>query len=65
MSVTPNDLLNFARELHQGVSAEVNDRNTISRAYYAAYHAAMAFHEALPSGGDVPPDHVGAHSDFF
>lgn len=65
MSVTPNDLLNFARELHQGASTEVSHRNTISRAYYAAYHAATAFHAALPMGGVAPPDLAGVHSDLF
>ena len=37
MAVTPNDLLEAARELANG-NREVDFRNAASRAYYAAYH---------------------------
>ena len=65
MSVTAIDLLNLARELHQGASAEVAHRNVVGRAYYAAFHAATAFHEALPSAGAAPQVASGVHSDLF
>lgn len=65
MSVTPEELLSFARELHQSASTEVHHRNTISRAYYAAYHVANAFHAALPSVGTAALDATGIHSELF
>ena len=37
MAVTPNDLLEAARDLATG-NREVDFRNAASRAYYAAYH---------------------------
>ena len=43
MSITPNDVLTLARELYNGGnSSEAHVRSSISRAYYAAYHCAVA-----------------------
>ena len=43
MSVTPDEVLALARELYNGGNAsEARVRSSISRAYYAAYHSAVA-----------------------
>lgn len=62
MSVTPTELLQLARSLDQTAAAEVDFRNVIGRAYYAAYHEALAFHATLPTPGQDPPQSVGIHA---
>lgn len=42
MAITPDELLQTADELGQGVR-ESDWRNAASRAYYAAYHACIPF----------------------
>jgi uncharacterized protein (UPF0332 family) len=53
MSVVPRELLACVQELHKTQSAEAGYRAVISRAYYAAYHAAFDFHKSLKSPGSV------------
>lgn len=53
MSVSPQELLDNSRFVQVSQTTECGFRAVASRAYYAAYHAALAFHEGLPSGGLV------------
>lgn len=53
MSVAPRDLLVSAEEIRKTQLNEAGHRAAISRAYYAAHHAAFAFHVALPSVGKM------------
>ena len=64
MSVSPNDLLQLAKELYSRATKEAEFRNVVGRAYYAAYHRAQAFHAALPSLGRVPPKPTGVHDEL-
>ncbi len=41
MAVTPESLLDAARSIGKG-TGEVDSRNAVSRAYYAAYHRCLA-----------------------
>ena len=52
MSVTCEDLLAYAVALQVG-PGEPEFRASVSRAYYAAYHRADAWHDALPSPGSA------------
>ena len=63
MSVAPRELLASAEEIRKTQSDEAGHRATISRAYYAAYHAAYAFHVSLPSPGSVGKA-TGRHEQF-
>ena len=47
MSTTPQDLLGEARALLAGAETEVRRRTAVSRAYYAAFHAAWQFAASL------------------
>ena len=58
MSIAPEDLLTWADSLPSG--SEVCCRAAVSRAYYAAYHDCVSFHDALPVPGIAPP-HGGVH----
>ena len=51
MSTAPLDLLNNAKLIRANQADEAAHRAAISRAYYAAYHAARGFHISLPSPG--------------
>lgn len=51
MSIKSIDLLNLAENLLDGSSCEPSYRNAISCAYYAVYHKAKEFHDALISPG--------------
>jgi uncharacterized protein (UPF0332 family) len=51
MSVTPHELLAAARAISP--TDEASRRAVISRLYYAAFHAAFAFHCSLPTPGSV------------
>jgi uncharacterized protein (UPF0332 family) len=51
MSVTPHELLAAAQAIPR--TDEASRRAIISRAYYAAFHAAFEFHSSLPSPGSV------------
>jgi len=46
-------LLNGAQQIRTRLADEASFRAVVSRAYYAAYHHAKAFHDALPSAGLV------------
>lgn len=64
MSVAPRDLLNGARQIRAGLADEAGFRAAISRAYYAAYHDARAFHDALPSAG-LAGSATGSHEKLI
>jgi len=64
MSVSPNDLLRLAKDLLSPAAAEVLIRNVVSRAYYAAYHSAKTFHDALPQLGKLPAKPTGIHDEL-
>jgi uncharacterized protein (UPF0332 family) len=53
MSATASDLVQCASAQLQTASDEAAYRSVCSRAYYGAYHAAKAFHDALPQPGSV------------
>ena len=57
MSVTVTELLDLATELRAD-PREISWRGAISRGYYAAFHHADVWHQALPSHGE-PPDYAG------
>ena len=59
MSVAPADILAIASSLAQGVT-EGEWRSAISRAYYAAFHGATGWHDALPEPGN-PDKARGEH----
>lgn len=61
MPVSPRDLRDCAKELANDGKTEAMLRASISRAYYAAYHALLPFAEKLPcsDGGDRGATHVG------
>ena len=56
MSVTPNELLEAAKAIGGG-DAEVDRRNAVSRAYYAAWHRCQPIGQSVglsaPPGGGV------------
>lgn len=62
MSVTPTDLLSQVKTLHAAATSEVELRTAVSRAYYAAYHQANAFHHSLARPGRLPADKTGVHA---
>lgn len=64
MSVTAKEILQLARNLSAAASSEVEHRNIVGRAYYAAYHLAHSFHSQLPSSGDTPPRVLGVHGEL-
>lgn len=53
MSSTPQELVDCAAELLKQALGEPQYRAVCSRAYYGAFHAANAFHNALPAPGSV------------
>lgn len=63
MPVKATDFLESAkRELQNG--EEVNFRNGISRAYYAAYHSCIPLDSILPNHGGIRTN-VGVHEQFI
>lgn len=58
MSVRPSDFLDSAKLLAQG-NCEIDKRNAISRAYYAAYHRAKTVYPFRPAKGQT------SHKSFF
>ena len=60
MAVTPNDLLEAARDLATG-NREVDFRNAASRAYYAAYHRC----KPIAKGFGLRTSARGVHSDVI
>lgn len=64
MSISPSDLLSQAEGLFAAAQSEAEFRNSIGRAYYAAYHAGLIFHDSLPSKGRDPPRKTGVHADL-
>ncbi len=72
MAIGPREILAYARNLQpQAATNEVCARSAVSRAYYAAYHAARLFHETLPEPGTLPPakagkdDGMGKHAELI
>ncbi|RZT42744.1 hypothetical protein [Cupriavidus agavae] len=51
MSVGALEILRCATVIAEAAHGEANFRSAISRSYYAAYHAAHAWHRALPVPG--------------
>jgi uncharacterized protein (UPF0332 family) len=64
MSTSANDLLSQAEQLLAAATTEVEFRNGIGRAYYAAYYRAKEFHESLPTRGQNPTSNVGVHAEL-
>lgn len=61
MSISPSNLLQLSKDILATAKTEVEFRNAIGRAYYAAFHAATAFHNSLPSPGELPSTPTGEH----
>ena len=64
MSISPSNLLQLSRVILATAKSEVEFRNAVGRAYYAAYHAAKAFHDSLPSPGELPSTRTGIHLEL-
>jgi len=64
MTVSPSDLLSLAKDLNARATKEVEFRNVVGRAYYAAYHKARAFHDTLPVAGRTPSKPTGVHEEL-
>ncbi len=62
MSISPADLLAYSETLT--ASDELTRRNAVGRSYYAAYHTAEIWHEALVTHG-VAPAGLGMHSSLI
>lgn len=63
MSIQPQDLLQLATQLATG-STETELRSSISRAYYASYHASKAWASSLPLQGSNTGPQGGMHQEF-
>lgn len=61
---TPAEFLTQAKELLKSASKDVEYRNVITQAYYAAFHAAREFEEALPHRSQVTT-REGSHDSLF
>lgn len=61
MSVGARDMLRCAAVIADTAYGEANFRSAISRCYYAAYHAAYAWHRALPVPGNAGFRKTGRH----
>ena len=58
MPIDYNDFLNFSIDLNKSASKEIDYRNVISRAYYAAFHAIDNF---IMINNFEMPEKVGEH----
>jgi hypothetical protein len=63
MSVVDSDLRDYGACLSES-DGELIWRNAVGRSYYAAYHRADTWHEALPSHGVAKPGQ-GAHATLI
>lgn len=62
MAITVDDLKAYAAALACGESDETQLRSSMSRAYYAAFHAALPLADRLPaSAGGRNMDHITHH----
>jgi hypothetical protein len=64
MSIGPSDLWKFAGSLSSN-SDEVDQRASISRAYYGAYHACLTWHSKLPVPGSNSGIGGGVHQQLL
>jgi uncharacterized protein (UPF0332 family) len=64
MSTQPYELLCSARTVAAQITGEADARAVISRSYYAAFHAAKAFHGNLASPGSVG-NAIGSHDQLI
>lgn len=65
MSATPDEMLTCAKDLCARADCETKYRASISRAYYAAFHAARNFHIGLPTPGSVGNASGGVHAQLI
>lgn len=61
MAVDCDAILKLATDDIESARCEARVRNVIGRAYYASFHRAGAFHDALPDQGVAPLSAVGMH----
>lgn len=61
MSVDAGAMLRCAAVIAEAAHGEANFRSAISRCYFAAFHAAYAWHAALPAPGYRGPRETGRH----
>jgi uncharacterized protein (UPF0332 family) len=52
MSIQYGDFMLSAESMHQAASAEIDFRNSVSRAYYAAFHSCLPIGDKLPGFAD-------------
>lgn len=64
MSVEDYELLELAKQIESEAKGEAAYRNSVSRSYYAIYHKASNFHDALPSKGEEGK-RGGVHARFI
>lgn len=64
MSVTPEELLAAAKNVESIAALEADYRSSISRYYYAGYHASIRFHGKLSSPGHSKAN-CGEHENLI
>lgn len=60
MAIDSKDLMQLAESLWKN-KGEVYKRSAVSRAYYAAFHEAKAWHRNLPEPGSIGVSKGGSH----
>jgi uncharacterized protein (UPF0332 family) len=65
MSATPEEMLSCAQALCADANCETKYRASISRSYYAAFHAARNFHNGLATPGSVGNSNGGVHAQLI
>lgn len=64
MSVAPDDLWHYA-DSSKASDSEVQQRCSMSRAYYAAYHCCVSWHKNLPAPGSSGTGGGGMHQTLI
>jgi len=65
MSNSHVELFNMAETIYKSSTSEIEFRTVVNRSYYAAFHHARIFHDALPSVGNAPTHPVGVHEKLI
>lgn len=65
MSISPEDILSLSEALALTKECETTLRASVGRAYYAAYHHALSFHNSLAEQGVAPERATGMHASLI
>jgi uncharacterized protein (UPF0332 family) len=65
VAAKPEDFLAEARKLLKVASSDIEYRNIVNNAYYAAFHAAKDFEEKLPHRSKHFAQGVGTHESLI